>query len=87
MTSEIDQSQGVAISATGGVVIGLLMACFVIIGGFTLVPAADGNAEYAVYPTSVDARIAGAGPYQSGTATGFQLSKPIVVAEAIVQAE
>jgi hypothetical protein len=86
MTSDTEQSQGIAISATGGVVIGLLLACFVIIGGFALVPAVDVSAEYAAYPR-VDERIAGAGPDQSGTAIGFWLSKPIVLAEATVPAD
>ncbi|MFQ5416658.1 MAG: hypothetical protein ACE5FL_06345 [Myxococcota bacterium] len=72
---------GIAISAKGGIVIGLSLATAVILSGFSLVLGTHATADPQAFPAWVDQRFASEGPYQTMPASPGSTTT-IVVADA-----
>ena len=73
-------TQAINIHASGGVLIGLLLAMVVIFGGFSLILGTEVEIDNGSYPAWVDQRFTSASPYQAVPAS-TRSSDPIVVAE------
>jgi hypothetical protein len=80
MNSAVHAHEGFHLGASGGVLIGLLLATLVILGGFSLVPMTGENVQAEAFPTWVDERFAESGPYQTVPSSTLQLSQPVSVA-------
>jgi hypothetical protein len=80
MNSAAHANHRLHLGASGGVLIGLLLATLVILGGFSLVPATGESVQTEAFPTWVDQRFAETGPYQTVPTPLPQLAKQMSVA-------
>ena len=80
MNSAAHANRGFQLGASGGVLIGLLLATLLVLGGFSLVPVTGESVQTEAFPTWVDQRFAETGPYQTVPTPPSQLAKPVSVA-------